>query len=188
MRQNKFSLKEGKQLVDLARAAISGDILTTKGFEDKRGIFVTLNSYPGKQLRGCIGFPEPTFPLREAIIEAARSAAFKDSRFNPVRKNEKFTVDISVLTEPELIEKDPLKSFTIGKHGLIVKHHGNYGLLLPQVFAEWKATQEQALAMVCEKAGLDMDSWKKKDCRIYKFEAQVFIEEKPNGKVIEGYA
>lgn len=185
MRQSKLSLREGRQLVDLARAAISGDSLAVKGFEEKRGVFVTLNSYPGKQLRGCIGFPQPTLPLKKAIAEAARSAAFNDSRFSPLTKDEQFTVDISILTEPELIKKDSLKSFTIGEHGLIIECNGHYGLLLPQVFVEWKAAPSQAIAMICEKAGLDIGALKDKDCRIYKFEAQVFIEEKPNGKVIE---
>ena len=185
MRRNKLSLAEGRHLVDIARAAIRGKMLAIKGFEKKQGVFVTLHSYPGKRLRGCIGFPLPTLPLGEAVEDAAKAAAFDDSRFNPIKEEEEFIVEISVLTEPELIKKDPLRSFTVGRHGLIIDHRGHYGLLLPQVFAEWKATQSQALAMVCEKAGLGMGAWEDKGCKIYKFEAQLFIEEKPEGNVVE---
>ncbi len=184
-----LALNEGKQLIKLARSAIKDEKIELKGFSDKQGVFVTLLSYPDHQLRGCIGFPQPVMPLKEAVIGAAKSAAYSDSRFSPLGHDEQFTVELSVLSVPELIkaksQKDILESFKLGKHGLIVDYKGNYGLLLPQVFTEWKATPLEAMQMTCEKAGLGLDAWKSKDCKIYKFEAQIFIEKTPNGVVAE---
>lgn len=178
-----MNLEDGTRLVKLARASIDGCSLEVSGFDKESGVFVTVNDYPSGKLRGCIGFPNPVMPLGEAVAKAARSAAFADPRFKPLGKGEKYTIELSVLSSPKRITKDILSSFEIGKHGLVVEYRGSYGLLLPQVFSEWKATPLRAVEMACEKAGVDLDSWKRKDCRIYKFEAQIFIEESPNGGV-----
>lgn len=179
-----MNLEDGKRLVKLARASIEGNSLKVSGFDNKSGVFVTVNDYPSDKLRGCIGFPNPVMPLGEAVVKAARSAAFADPRFRPLSKGDKYTIELSVLSSPKRITKDILSSFKIGKHGLIVEYKNSYGLLLPQVFSEWKATPLRAVEMACEKAGVDLDAWKKKDCRIYKFEAQVFIEKSPDGEVV----
>ena len=108
-----ISLEEGRQLVKLARHSIETyfskkhlDMPGSDKFKEERGVFVTLNEL--EKLRGCIGFPEPVYPLKRAIIEAARAAAFKDPRFPPVTEEEieDITVEISVLTKPKLIEAD----------------------------------------------------------------------------------
>lgn len=185
-----FSLKQGEGLVKAARNSIESKKVELKGFDEKQGVFVTLHSYPSMNLRGCIGFPEPVMPLKKAVIEAAKAAAFEDPRFPPLDvKNEKFIVEVSVLTVPEEIkennpEKLP-KKVKIGKDGLIVRYEMNSGLLLPQVFPEWNANQEQALSMTCEKAGLPKEFWKTGKCRFFKFQAQIFKEESPGGKVKE---
>lgn len=176
-----MNLEDGKRLVSLARAAIEGKELRVKGFEERQGVFVTLSSYPGGQLRGCIGFPQPVMPLREAIVKAAKAAAFSDPRFRPLGKSEQYTVEVSVLTVPELVTGNIPGSFKVGIHGLIVQHKNSYGLLLPQVFTG--VTPVEALEMACEKAGLGRGAWKEKGCRVYKFRAEVFAEEAPCGKV-----
>ncbi|HII15958.1 MAG TPA: TIGR00296 family protein [Nanoarchaeota archaeon] len=185
----KLILKQGSELVKLARASIEGKELKVKGFEANQGVFVTLNSYPSNQLRGCIGFPEPVMQLKKAIIEAAKAAAFHDPRFPPLTKDEKFVVEVSVLTVPEEIKvkdaKEYPKHVKIGEDGLIVEYDGRSGLLLPQVFPEWNATPETALDMTCEKAGLPKEFWKTGKCKFYKFQAQIFKEEKPNGNIVE---
>ena len=70
----------------------------------KQGCFVTLKI--DEKLRGCIGFPEPVFPLYKSIIESAKSAAFSDPRFLPLKKEEldEVEIEVSVLTKPELIK------------------------------------------------------------------------------------
>lgn len=185
----RLSLKQGRELVNAAKDAINGKKALLRGYEDKQGVFVTLHSYPSMQLRGCIGFPEPVMPLNKAITEAAKAAAFHDPRFSPLDLKEKYIVEISVLSAPEEIKvKEPsemVKKVRIGKDGLIARYESFSGLLLPQVFPEWNATPETALAMACEKAGLPGNFWKTGKCKFFKFQAQIFKEEKPNGKVIE---
>lgn len=183
-------LKQGTELVRAARNSIENKSVELKGYEEKQGVFVTLHSYPSMQLRGCIGFPEPIMPLKKAIMESAKAAAFEDPRFPPIDiKKDVFIVEVSVLTVPEEIKiKSPMeypKKIKIGEDGLIIKSEYTSGLLLPQVFPEWNATPEMALEMTCEKAGLPKEFWKTGKCIFYKFQAQIFKEEKPNGKVVE---
>ena len=42
-------------------------------FSESQGAFVTLHTYPEHELRGCIGIPLAIMPLKEAIVEAAKS-------------------------------------------------------------------------------------------------------------------
>ena len=178
---------DGKLLIKLARESILSyflqnkpDTSTVKQFSDRRGVFVTLNK--NNELRGCIGFPEPVFPLFGAVIKAARSAAFEDTRFPPLQKEElkDIKIEISVLTVPSLIEvkksDDYLKKIKIGKDGLIVRSSLGSGLLLPQVATEYNWDVEEFLGHLCEKAWLKQDAWKDTNNRIYKFQAQIFKE------------
>ena len=52
------------------------------------------------------------------------------------------------------------------------------GLLLPQVPIEWNWDEEEFLANTCMKAGLPIDSWLDPDTKVYKFQGQIFGEEK----------
>ena len=176
----------GKRLIEIARKAIktyfSKEIFEVNEFNEKRGIFVTL--YKKDELRGCIGYIRE-IELNKGIIEAARSAAFSDPRFNPLQEDElkDIRIEISLLTKPELLEGNYLKQIKIGRDGLIIESNWNNGLLLPQVFVEYNTNAEEALEMTCEKAGLNRDAWKEKDIRVYKFRCEVYSEEKPNGNV-----
>lgn len=182
-----ISQEDKTSLLKLARDSITSyftkkDIDTSKveKFSEKQGVFVTLEK--NNELRGCIGFPEPYLPLNKAIIESAQSAAFSDPRFMPVQRKEldEIKIEISVLTVPELIKvKKPeeyLKKIKIGKDGLIIRGSYGSGLLLPQVFVEYKCDVQQALEMLCQKAGLPIDAWKNLDNKIYKFQAEIFHE------------
>jgi hypothetical protein len=184
-----LTLEQGKKLVKLARSAIFSVVVEIDGFEEKRGVFVTLNSYPSGELRGCIGFTEPIYKLKDGVVNAARHAALRDTRFMPVNSDEKVIIEVSVLTEPELIKVDDTEEYfdniEIGKDGLIVEFEGKKGLLLPQVFLEWKADVKKALQMTCQKAELVSDTWKNKDCKVYKFQSQIFTEKKPKGDIYE---
>ncbi len=179
--------EDGKKLLRLARSSIegyfSGKELETedvKHLNNELGIFVTLNKRGA--LRGCIGFPEPIMPLYKAVIEASKSAAFKDPRFPPLKKEEleDIHLEISVLTEPELMAKYEPESvkeeIVIGKHGLVIKHPYGSGLLLPQVPVEQNWSVEEFLKNLCYKAGLPPTAWQRDKSEIYRFEAQVFSE------------
>src|SRR3989344_7591947 len=167
-----YNIKDAEQLVKIARhAVISGfkeekekmKFPEGKQFRQARGVFVTLMAWPGRQLRGCIGFPEPTMPLAQAVAEAAKSAAFNDPRFFPLKKEElgKMIIEISILTLPQ---KCNSKDIEVGKDGLVIDYVGYKGLLLPQVATEHKMSRIEFLEALCGKAGLPKDSWQNKNC------------------------
>ena len=196
-----LNIDEGRFLVKLARGTIETFLEkgekrhppadTSPKLKEKRGVFVTLNRVKGdeKELRGCIGFPLPDFPLVEATIEAAISAAVRDPRFSPVTSEEMSdtAIEVTVLTPPTLMEinnpRDYLKEIKIGRDGLIVERSWCKGLLLPQVPIEWSWDCEEFLANCCMKAGLPPDSWLVKGTKIYKFSSVIAKELSPNGIV-----
>lgn len=194
-----LSLSKGSELVRLARNSIktafenkkinSSEI---KKYIRKQGVFVTLHAFPSSELRGCIGFIQPALPLGKAILDAARAAAFSDPRFMPLQESEldNVIIEISVLTEPEEIsvkvhKEKILKEIRVGADGLIVSSGSYFGLLLPQVAVEQGWQAQEFLENTCMKAGLNKDAWKQQNCRILKFQAQIFSEVKPKGKIIE---
>jgi len=196
-----MSDEEGKFLVNLSRQAVqkyleSGETATPPKDTPKKlfvncGAFVTINTIKhGKsQLRGCIGYPYPTNPLVEAVIDAAINAATQDPRFYPLQTSELNDVvfEVSVLTPPEPVKvdnpRDCVKKIKVGQDGLIVEKGFYKGLLLPQVPVEWGWSEEEFLCQCCLKAGLPPDSWLTKGTKLYKFTAIVFGETKPNGEV-----
>ncbi len=193
-----FSLIQGKRLIKLARNSIESHLFhkefkisttVVEEFGDRLGCFVTLTI--DGELRGCIGFPEPVYQLFHAIKDAAVSAGFSDPRFLPLSKEDyaKVMVEVSVLTKPELIKVEKSSDYfghiKIGRDGLIIRSAmGVSGLLLPQVFTEYNCNPEQALRMVCQKAGLNIDAWKDISNKIYRFSGQIF-KETPSGVVEE---
>ncbi len=196
-----LSLEEGKFLVQLARKAVKTYLETGKTVEapestpeklfEHCGVFVTINSLKNgeKALRGCIGYPYPTNPLVEAVVDSAVNAATQDPRFYPLSLGElgKVVFEVSVLTPPEPIEvKKPeeyVAKIKVGEDGLIVEKGFFKGLLLPQVPVEWGWWAEEFLCQCCVKAGLAPDSWLTKGVKIYKFSAIIFEEETPQGEV-----
>ena len=158
---------------------------------EKRGVFVTLETHPAHELRGCIGYPMPVKELGPSVVDCALSAAFDDPRFPPLSIGEmgKTVVEISVLTVPEEISvKDPeeyAKRIKVGRDGLIINYGYSSGLLLPQVPIEWNWDEKEFLCQICEKAGLPRNMWKSPSAKISTFSAQVFCEETPGGAVNE---
>lgn len=183
-----ISEEDGKFLLRVAREAIErfvkGETMERpdnypQSLDEMRGVFCTINK-KGK-LRGCIGLPYPTTPLVEAVISAARSVC-EDPRFKRLEKNElkKIKIEISVLTEPKLIEinkpEEYLNKIEPGKHGLILQYGPYSGLFLPQVW-EQLPKKGEFLDNLCLKAGLTPGMWKEKGIKLYSFEAQIFEEE-----------
>lgn len=171
------------KLIKLAKEAIaagfSGDrikIPDDKELKEKKGCFVTLTK--NGELRGCIGFPYPSMPLGEAIVLAAKSAAFSDPRFPTLGEKEflDIKIEISILTKPEKVEAKP-ENIEIGKDGLMCEYEGFGGLLLPQVATEYNWSAEQFLRALCKKAGLPLETWKKKGFELWKFSAKIIKEE-----------
>ena len=187
---SKLTLEQGKKLIKIARESITSYFknknFNIKSLEKKNGVFVTLHSYPKKDLRGCIGMIQPIMPLDKAVASLARSSAFQDNRFKPLDEKEKYVIELSVLTKPKLIEsKDYFKEIKIGRDGLILEFGLFGGVLLPQVPVEQGWNVEEFLNHLCLKSNLPPLIWKDPRCKIYKFEAQIFYELGPDGKVIE---
>jgi uncharacterized protein (TIGR00296 family) len=193
--------QEGKFLIQLARNTAKTyletgkppkvPVDTPKKLLEKTGVFVTINSVHGKHknLRGCIGYPYPTNPLVQAVIDNAVNAATEDPRFEPVEKAELDHVvfEVSVLTPPEPVKvdnpQDLVKEVKVGEHGLIMERGFYRGLLLPQVPVEWGWCSKEFLRQCCVKAGLPPNSWLTEGTKVYRFSAIVFEEENPNGEV-----
>ena len=187
---------EGQIAVHMARQAIEavardtdlGVFHAPASFNDKRGVFVTLSTYPDHNLRGCIGYPEPVFSLAKAILQAAEGACH-DPRF-PVLKAKELddvVVEVSVLTPPELIKIADRRNLPdvvkVGVDGLIMENGPYRGLLLPQVPVEWQWNSTTFLEQTCIKAGLLPDMWLDKFTKVYKFQGEVFSESNPHGPV-----
>jgi hypothetical protein len=193
-----LSLEEGKKAVIFAREVVDEyvknnkvtEIVLPKIFSEKQGAFVTIHTYPEKNLRGCIGIPLPSMSLKDAIIEGGKSAT-QDPRFAKLAIDEldNIIIEVTVLTPPkELIVEEPqdyLKEIEIGRDGLIVEQGFYKGLLLPQVPVEWDWNVEDFLANTCLKAGLPPDAWFDKNTKIFSFSGQVFAEDKPRGEIKE---
>jgi len=196
-----LSQKEGEFLVKLARRAVEEYLKTRKHtrapdnvsekLKQPCGVFVTINTIENgeKELRGCIGYPYPTDPLFQAVIQSAINAATEDPRFYPLSPKEldKVVFEVSVLTPPQKIETNKPKEYpakiNVGRDGLIVERGIYKGLLLPQVPVEWKWNEEEFLCQCCVKAGLPADNWLLDGTKLYKFQAIIFEEETPNGEV-----
>ena len=157
------------------------------GLSEPRGVFTTLylpshsRDLTGalrpelhRELRGCVGYAVPIAPLYRAVAETARAAAFEDSRFVPVTREEalKLEVSLSVISllfpiHPEVVQ--------VGRHGLVISQGVRRGLLLPQVPAEHGWDRETFLEQACRKADLPLDAWRKA-ATIEAFTAEVFSD------------
>ena len=176
-----YTQEDGKRLIRLARESIAEEfgenapeIPEEKQFRQLRGVFVTITK--NKELRGCIGFPYAKQPLYEAVIEAAKSAAFDDLRFDRLKVDElkKIEIEISIMSPME--EVKDTKEIMIGRDGLMCNYLGYSGLLLPQVATENKMNRLQFLEALANKAGLPKNTWENKNFKLWKFTCQIFKE------------
>ena len=193
-----LSLEDGQQAVRYAREVIAqhlrnqpiSELDAGDSFTARAGTFVTLNRYPSGDLRGCIGIPEPSMELKEALREAATSATH-DPRFPPLQTKEldSVTIEVTVLTPPKKIEVNDPESYPsrieVGRHGLIAERQGRRGLLLPQVPVAQGWDAERFLSQTCWKAGLPPDAWRDGDTTLYCFQGVVFKEIEPHGDVVQ---
>ncbi len=198
----KLTNEDGTFLVKLARKAVEENLKDGRiinppkeapsSLQEPRGVFVTINSLEGKtkHLRGCIGFPYPTYPLVKAVIEAAVDSATRDPRFPPMTARELNHVvfEVSVLTPPQLIKVTSPEEYPsevkVGEDGLIVESGFQRGLLLPQVPVEWGWDSEEFLCQCCIKAGLTPDCWVLKGTKISKFSCIIAQELEPKGRIV----
>ena len=173
---------ERSELLELARRALEFFFETQSllhreprhsSLHSSAGVFVSLHS--NAMLRGCVGRVKADLPLYKAVPELTLAAAFEDSRFPPLRRDELAEVEIEVSVLSDILPIASLKEIALGRHGLIVTKGEHRGLLLPQVAAERGWDCFRFFRETCRKAGLPPDSW----CRgamVERFSAQVFRE------------
>ncbi|HDR72924.1 MAG TPA: TIGR00296 family protein [Methanoculleus sp.] len=180
---------EGELALLLARRALETTIalapeepvILPPVFSENRGVFVTLKK--NGELRGCIGYPYPLYPLGQAIRAAAVAAATEDPRFPPVSPGElgALTIEVTVLTPPEKLSCaacDRDRAIEVGRHGIIITGPGCQGLLLPQVAAEYGWDSATFLDHTCMKAGLPPGYWRREETEVMVFEGQIITEQR----------
>lgn len=158
--------------VRLARHAIETIVRTGKNAElpqglssemaARAGVFVSLKK--DGELRGCIGtFAPTTKNIAEEILQNAASAALRDPRFPPVKKEEldALVYSVDVLTEPELVAGADV--LDVKKYGVIVEYRARKGLLLPDLAGV--DTVEEQLRIARQKGGIPEDA----PIRIWRF-------------------
>ena len=180
-----FSLEQRRTLLRIAHRAILSGLdrqplpeapASSLRLSEPRGVFTTLY-LPGdlhRQLRGCVGYAAPIAPLYRAVAETARAAAFDDSRFLPVTKEEALKLEVSLSVLSRLFPIHP-EAVEVGRHGLLISDGARRGLLLPQVPVEHGWDRETFLEQTCRKAGLPLDAWRK-NATIEAFTAEVFSD------------
>lgn len=177
---DEFSPQERSLLLRLAHEAIAATLEQREislappcaHLAEPRGAFTTL--YYRGSLRGCVGFVFPVTPLYRTVAESARGAAFDDSRFSPVTRDEarELQVSLSVLSPLQPIQPEQVE---IGRHGLLISHGLDRGLLLPQVPGEHGWDRIAFLEQTCRKAGLPLNAWQT-GAKLEAFTAEVFAD------------
>ena len=175
-----FSLEDRALLLKLAHESIA---LAFDGREvllippsphlgEPRGVFTTL--YYLGNLRGCVGFALAVVPLYRAVAETAQAAAFEDTRFPPLTREElpQIEISLSILSPLRAIIPDQIE---IGRHGLVISLGDRRGLLLPQVPVERGWDPIIFLEQTCHKAGLPANA-RQSGAKIEAFTAEVFGE------------
>ena len=102
-----LAVKAARSSIEAETVGLSPELELPRSFDRKSGVFVTINTFPDGNLRGCIGYPEPVYPLRDALVFSAQSACH-DPRFMPLSEKEaaNCTVEVTVLSPPVLIDCD----------------------------------------------------------------------------------
>lgn len=161
-------------VIGLAKAAILAALDQSEDFDledalhtypelkENGAAFVTINTEPHAQLRGCIGSLHAYRPLYEDIISNAQAAALHDPRFRPLTVEElaHITLEVSILSEPEVIEytdiEDLKRKIVPFQDGIVLKHHGRQATYLPQVW-EQLPDFDAFFSSLCLKANLDRE-------------------------------
>ena len=129
--------------------------------------------------------------LAKLILSAASSLAMGGAGQASLSLNElgELLIEISIFDDQteisgSLVQKR--KAIELGKDGIMVEYGLYKSMLMPSYATQKGLNKTQFLEAACVSAGLDKDYWRQPKVRIYKFEAQRFIETSPNGRVASG--
>ena len=141
--------------------------------------FVTLTRWG--ELRGCVGSVRAYRPLFDDVWLNARAAAFHDTRFPPVERDElaALAVEISLLSAPEPLppfarEAEALAALRPGIDGLILEAGSHRSTFLPQVWEQLPDPQD-FLTHLKHKAGLPPDFWSR-DVQLQRYTVRKWVE------------
>jgi AmmeMemoRadiSam system protein A len=173
--------EDKRYLLTLARAAVEAEIRGSTApastnappsLQIRAGAFVSL--HVDDDLRGCVGYVEPAWPLPQTIARAG-AVVTHDDRFPMLRVPElpAVAVEVSVLSPPAPIRPEDVE---IGVHGLILTCAGRSGLLLPQVPLSRGWDRETFLDQLGRKAGMPAGSWRRPEAQLRAFTADRFAE------------
>ena len=162
----------GLALLKIARQAIGKELgvacdvpaaaLALPELQQPGATFVTLTL--DGELRGCIGTLQAHRPLIDDVRANALAAAFLDSRFQPLTRDEfdAVRVEVSLLAAPQPMsfagEADALAQLRPNIDGVILESGLHRATFLPQV---WESLPDphQFMAHLKRKAGLPADYW-----------------------------
>src|SRR5947209_6836908 len=163
----RYEAEHGRKLLQIARASISEALGTGSRVQDVnepwlkewRASFVTLQL--GEELRGCVGTLEAQRPLADDVAENARAAAFQDTRFKPLAREEfsRTDIEVSLLSAPKRLlfedHADLIAQLRPGVDGIILEQGDGEkrATFLPQVW-EGLPDPEQFIAHLKQKAGI----------------------------------
>jgi len=134
--------------------------------------FVTLMRREDNELRGCIGNLEAETgeTLLGNVIRNSMSAAFYDSRFEPLEpfELESVKIEVSILSRPEVIDFDSEEELfeKINGKGVVLQKGFYRATFLPQV---WEKLPRPGLFLrhLAAKAGLPASAWPEASYAVY---------------------
>jgi len=140
--------------------------------------FITI--YLDDELRGSMGSVLPTRPLLDDIIHNAKSAAFEDSRFTPLKTSEylRSSLELSLLTEPKELSYDTIDDIKgqtrCGEDGLIITLGEKQAAFLPQIWAQLHDF-DAFFSHLLQEAGLSTDQMQEHP-QIFTFQVEKQID------------
>ncbi|NQU68780.1 MAG: AmmeMemoRadiSam system protein A [Candidatus Marinimicrobia bacterium] len=173
--EKQFLLKSARRSITCAvdnRSFLLSDVpIELSNLKLHAATFVTLEM--NNELRGCVGKLEPDQSILDDVIGNAKSAAMKDSRFNPVSALEvdEITIKISVLSSPQDMRVDSeaqlIKELVPYRDGLVISEGYRKSTFLPSVW-ENLSDPVEFIQHLKEKAGFSKHYWSKR-LRIQKY-------------------
>jgi hypothetical protein len=122
-------------------------------------------------------------PLFEAVQDAAVGAAFRDTRFSPLAKEEldSLHVEISVLSPLEPLdvhsEEETIGALRVGVDGVLLSDGPKSAVFIPKMWKELPDPHE-FLWHLRRKGRLPLDSWPR-SMKVERFTAELFEEPTP---------
>ena len=130
------------------------------------------------EIRGQAGELNTGKSLIDAVVNAVVSAV-NDRKYAPLKLDEFPVTEIEVslfdkyedITSPN--PREYINKINLGVDGLILNKGMRAGVIMPKIPIERKWTVAESLENLCERAGIDRNSWTDPSTRIFKFRPQV---------------